>query len=304
MGTLIIHPGPLGDLLLAVPALRALRGEGPAASLTLAAQPRLGALLTALGIVDRHLAFEGVGLERLFVADGPPVPPDALREASRVVCWFGARDAVFARRLGEMVPDAVVATATGDRVGAVWEHLLATVGTPAGQWCQPLAVPADLAARGRAALERAGWAGGSPLLIVHPGAGGPGKRWPAQGFAEVLRALGRDRRLGIVLNEGPADRGPVAALAPWIGGVVCVLRGLTLPELAGALSQATAYLGNDSGPSHLAAAVGTPSVILYETASLAWRPWSAAAHVLPVTPARLEPDHVAAVRGRLAALLG
>jgi ADP-heptose:LPS heptosyltransferase len=302
VSTLVIHPGPLGDLLLAAPALRALRAATPAAPLVLAAQPRLGALLAALGLVDRHLAFEGLGLERLFVTDG--ASPDALRAATRIVCWFGARDGVFARRLAEVAPGAVLASPTGDRVGLVWEHLLATVGAPAGPWCQPLAVPAALAGAGRAALERAGWDGGTPLLMAHAGAGSPGKRWPVEGFAEVLAAVRRGRALTIVLNEGPADREAVAALAPGLGGQARVLRGLTLLELAGALAHARAYLGNDSGPSHLAAALGVPALILYEQASLAWRPWSPAAEPVTVTPARVDRGDVAVVSDRLTALLG
>lgn len=303
MSTLVIHPGPLGDLLLAVPALRALRAASLAGPLVLAAQPRLGALLTVLGIVDRHLDFEGLGLGPLFVADGPAASLDALNGAARVVCWFGARDAVFTRRLGEVAPAAVVASPTGDGVGAVWEHLLATVAAPAGSWCAPTAVPPTVAVAGRAGLEKAGWDGRTPLLIVHAGAGGAGKRWPAEGFAEVLTALPPAGRLAILLNEGPADLDAVAALASRLEGRARVLRGLTLPELAGALSHATAYLGNDSGPSHLAAAVGVASVILYATTARAWWPWSASAHPVAVATAQLDPGHVAAVRDRLAALL-
>ena len=304
MSTLVIHPGPLGDLLLAVPALRALRAAAPAAPLTLAAQPRLGALLTVLGVVDRHLDFEGLGLERLFVDDRPAVLPDGWQGASRIVCWFGARDAVFTRRLRDVAPGAVVASPTGDGVGSVWEHLLATVGASAGSWCRPVAVPPNVGAAGRADLERAGWDGRAPLLIVHPGAGGVSKRWPAEGFAEVLGALRRTPGPAVLLNEGPADLDAVATLGARLGGQARVLRGLTLPELTGALAHATAFLGNDSGPSHLAAAVGVRSLILYTTATRAWWPWSTTAHPVLVSAVRPDAGQVAAVRDRLTALLG
>src|SRR5205085_10955137 len=81
-GTLAIHPGALGDVLLAVPALRALRARGP---VTLAAQPRLAALLRALDVVDAAVAFDGLALDALFVdaaARTPRLPP-----AARVVSW-------------------------------------------------------------------------------------------------------------------------------------------------------------------------------------------------------------------------
>jgi ADP-heptose:LPS heptosyltransferase len=302
VSTLVIHPGPLGDLLLAVPALRALRAAALAAPLVLAAQPRLGALLTSLGVVDRHLDFEGLGLERLFADDGPPTPPGALQGVSRIICWFGARDAAFTRRLRDIAPGAVVASPTGDGMRSVWQHLLTTVGASAGSWCAPLAVPAELAAAGRGRLERAGWDGRTALLIVHAGAGGAGKRWSAEGFADVLRTLRPAHRLAILLHEGPADLDAVAVLGSLLAGQARLLRGLTLPELTGALAHATAFLGNDSGPSHLAAALGARSLILYTTATRAWWPWSPAAQ--PVHVSSADPAEVAAIRDRLSALLG
>jgi Glycosyltransferase family 9 (heptosyltransferase) len=275
-----------------------------AGPLSLAAQPRLGELVKVLGLVDRCVDFEGLGLAPLFVDDGPARPLEAMKGVARVICWFGARDAVFTRQLDEVARGAIVASPTGDGVMAVWEHLLATVGAPVGSWCRPIAVPPTVANAGRTALAKAGWDGRSPLLIVHAGAGGATKRWPAEGFAEVLTTLGAGRRPTIVLNEGPADLDAVTTLGARLDGRAQVLRGLTLPELAGALSHATAYLGNDSGPSHLAATVGTAAVILYTMANHAWRPWSAAARPVSVTTTRLDPGDVAAVRDRLAALLG
>jgi len=300
----VIHPGPLGDLLLAVPALRALRAASTSRPLILAAQPRLGALLKALEIVDGHLDFESLGLGPLFVEDGPALPPPAFKDVARVVCWFGARDPVFTRRLGEAAAGVVVASPTGDSVKAVWEHLLATVDAPAHSWRRAIAVPPAVAEAGRAALQKAGWDGRSALLVVHAGAGGAGKRWPADGFAGVLAALGAVRQLTILLNEGPADLDAVAALGSRLDGRAHVLRGLTLPELAGALSYATAYLGNDSGPSHLAASLGVASIILYAEANRPWWPWGPEARPLSVTTTHVDVRDVAAVRDRLAALLG
>jgi hypothetical protein len=264
----------------------------------------LGALLQALGIVDGHLDFESLGLGPLFVEDGPAPRLPAMKDVARVVCWFGARDPVFARRLNDVAPGVVVASPTGDGVNAVWQHLLATVGAPAESWCRAIAVPPAVADAGRAALQRAGWDGRSALLVVHAGAGGAGKRWPADGFADVLATLGAARQLTILLNEGPADLDAVAALGSRLDGRARVLRGLALAELAGALSHATAYLGNDSGPSHLAASIGVASVILYTRANRAWRPWSPEARPISVTTTHLDVQDVAAVRDRLTALLG
>jgi ADP-heptose:LPS heptosyltransferase len=83
-----------------------------------------------------------------------------------------------------------------------------------------------------------------------------------------------------------------------------VLRELPLVEVAGALAHAAAYLGNDSGISHLAAALGVPAVVLFEQRSIAWRPWSASAAVVVVDTTTVAQHDVVAVGNRLAAVLG
>ncbi len=301
MSTLAIHPGPLGDVLLAVPALRALKAEHPAEPLMLGAQPGVGGLLVALGAVDGVVPFEALRLDTLFVEDDAATPGDALRRGQRVVCWFGSRDPVFTRRLRSLLPDAIVASASGDGTGPVWRHLLTTVrAVPEGS--PPPCTPSPAAWQaGREALVRAGWRTDTRLVIAHPGAGGRAKRWSVEGFAEVLAPLCARPDLTVVLHEGPADADAVAAVGTCLAGGARLLRGLPLVELAGALAQAATYLGNDSGVSHLAAAVGVPSVILFEQRSIAWRPWSSSADVVVVEPmTAVAPADVVAVANRLA----
>jgi ADP-heptose:LPS heptosyltransferase len=291
-------------VLLAVPALRALKAAQPSAAVVLAAQPWIGSLLAALGAIDAHRSFDALGLETLFVDDGRPARVEALQAASRVVCWFGARDPVFVSRLAQTAPGAIVAAPAGDGTVAVWEHLLQAVAAPAGDWCGALAVPPALRADGHRALRAAGWDGATPLLLVHPGAGGPDKRWPTAGFARALAGVVEERRVSVVIHAGPADRDAAATLASELGGTPLRLDEPPLPRLAGALSHAAAYLGNDSGISHAAAAVGVPSLILFEAAKLAWRPWCAVARPLVVNPSALEAGDVSAVVAGARALLG
>ena len=299
-------------MLLAIPALRAIRQRWAEAPLTLAAQPRIGELLTTLGVVDRSVAFDGLGLDALFgpAADGgdcvwPARCADDLRRASRVVSWFGSRDADFVRRLTSLAPCAVVAPSVGAR-GLVWEHLLETV-TPAGadalRWREPVAVSASVLDAGRIELDRAGWDGRGPVLVVHPGAGGRTKQWPAQGFASVLESLDARGRPLIVIHRGPADGSAVGALLARLLRGAAVLEEPLLRTLAGVLSHASAYLGNDSGISHLAAALGVPSCVLFTADHLAWRSWAADAEPLPVSTQTVEPADVDRVERALTALV-
>src|SRR5438874_6814992 len=117
-----------------------------------------------------------------------------------------------------------------------------------------------------AAALRADLAG--PVLAIHPGAGSRSKRWDIAGFVQVAhwwRAGG-----GAVLAiAGPAEAGEPAALG------TPEARDWPLPDLAAVLSRAALYLGNDSGISHLAGAVGTAGVILYgPTNPRRWGPLS------------------------------
>jgi heptosyltransferase III len=296
---LAVHPGALGDVLLAVPALRALRATSPA-PLVLAAQPRIGALLEALGVVDGHVAFDALGLDALFVEDGDSVP--RLPAVERVVCWFGARDPIFVRRLTHCVPDAVVAPSVV--AGAcVWEHLLHTVGAPAGSWCAPIQVSETLHAQGAAALAATGFDGPPPFLFVHPGAGSAAKCWPAEGFARTIATVAARTRMNAYVHQGPADEAATDALRRHIGRGAAWLVDPSLAALAGALARVTVFLGNDSGVSHLAAALGIPSVILFDAGNLAWRPWATQAVVRTVSLSRVDDADVEAVVADVRGLL-
>ena len=99
------------------------------------------------------------------------------------------------------------------------------------------------------------------------------KRWEPRRFAEVARGLA-ERGFTIVVTSGPGEEGFASQVAREIDGTV-ILLGLPIPELAELLRGAQLYIGNDSGPMHLAAAVGTPTIAVWGSSdSRRWRPWS------------------------------
>jgi len=298
-------------VLLAIPALRALRQQRPGDEVVIAAQPRIGRLLQILGVVDRSIDFERLGLDSLFAAETagserewPARCAEDLRCATRVVAWVGAREPGFVRRLTALVPGSIVAPSVGAG-GPVWEHLLNTVGGAAGDRAirTVLGVPTSLGDEARRELVHLGWRATDRLLFVHPGAGGRAKRWPALGYADVLESLTPLPRLAVVIHQGPADAEAVAGLPEPLIARAIVLREPPLPLLAGVLSHAAAYLGNDSGISHLAAALGVRGVALFGAEQLAWRPW--AEHVEPLVVSLTAPDasDAARVTAELASLL-
>lgn len=255
----------------------------------LAAQPRIGRLLGALGVVDRAIDFEALGLAVLFEeadrlggeAEWPARCAADLREARHLVSWFGSREPHFARRLAALVPGAVIAPSIGSDGQEVWRHLLSAFGvSPDRALREAVSAGQGLVGEGRLALQRLGWDGRDRLLVVQPGAGGRGKLWAADGFAAVLERLARFvPRLAVVVHRGPADSEAVAALGAATSRRAMVLAEPDLTVLAGVLSVATAYIGNDTGISHLAAALGVPAVLLFAAERVIWRPW--AEHVEP-----------------------
>ena len=286
--TLVIHPGALGDVLQSIPALTALRELGGGTAPTFAGQTHLGTLLAGTGVVGSCQSFDGLGLEALFGRD--TVPADVRRRLARfarVISWFGARAEPFPARLRELGQEVVVASPVPppESPVRVWEHLVETVkpcGVATAPPLLPLRLPDAWRAEARRALSRLGVDAARPLLVVHPGAGGADKRWPAGGFARAIRGVELETGCQVVVHEGPADRAAAGALLSTPDLPMRRLREPPLPVLAAILREAAAYLGGDTGVSHLAAAVGSPAVILFPPASRPrWTPWSPTA--LPLT---------------------
>ncbi len=104
-----------------------------------------------------------------------------------------------------------------------------------------------------------------PLIILNPGASyGPAKRWPAQNYAELGRLL-QERNKASILITGAADEDELArTIASFLGTKPLVLTGQTdLRRLAGLISQSALFVTNDSGPMHMANALGVPVIAIF-----------------------------------------
>jgi heptosyltransferase-2 len=115
------------------------------------------------------------------------------------------------------------------------------------------------------------------FLAVHPGSGSPSKNWPAACFAALVEGA----RMGgdWLLVQGPADQASARQLRPLAGAVLA--SDLPPRTLGAILARAGAYVGNDSGVSHLAAAWGAPTVALFgPTDPALWAPLGPQVHVM------------------------
>lgn len=127
-------------------------------------------------------------------------------------------------------------------------------------------------------LERQGIDVRKPYVVVHPWASHPKKEWLPQCFHELIRELRVRHGLAVVVVGQP---GPGGLKLDWVAGApesADLTAQLTLPQLAALLRRAVVLVSSDSGPVHLAAAVGAPTVALFGTADAAagparWGPW-------------------------------
>jgi lipopolysaccharide heptosyltransferase II len=141
---------------------------------------------------------------------------------------------------------------------------------------------------GRGAFERAdavldalGIDRGRPWAVLHPGASAPSRRYPPEAFAAAASELAETHGWQIVLPGGSSDRDVVEAVRTKMRArAFRVPDDLGLEELAAVLARASLLIANNSGPAHLAAAVGTPVVELYALTNPQHAPWGVETRVL------------------------
>jgi ADP-heptose:LPS heptosyltransferase len=140
--------------------------------------------------------------------------------------------------------------------------------------CARLALPGELRKKALGDLCLRELAKNEKRLVVHPGSGGRAKRWPLSNFIEVIRrAASRGVEGVLVTGEAEADLETSLRGLKLPAGWVRVSR-LPAQTLAGLVAESTHYLGNDSGPTHLAAACGASVLALFREDNLpAWRPF-------------------------------
>lgn len=257
-----MFPGALGDLLLVLPALRAIAERHRPARLTLVVSGHLLALARALAVADVTANLDAAETGALF-GDGPL--PSWLAGRPVVYSWVGSQDEGLRARITRAARRArffrVERGAGAEHAAAAYAR---TVGS--GLQGQALVQAARIALPAAPAVDALLGRLRRPVLAVHPGAGAREKRWDAAGFVRVGEWW-RQRGGDVVEIAGPAEAGDPLLL----GGDAA--RDLALPDLADLLARVTMYLGNDSGVSHLAGAAGTAGIVLFgPTLAARWRP--------------------------------
>jgi ADP-heptose:LPS heptosyltransferase len=253
---LVLRALGLGDLLTGVPALRALRRAFPGHEIVLAAPAGLVGTVSRIGAVDRLLSTRAGGRDVPDRIDWTGAAPDIAVDLH----GGGPASHDLLRQLdpGRLFGFAHPATPYVD--GPPWradEHERV-------RWCRLLewyrirTDPEDLRIAAPAAPSPAAGA-----VVLHPGADAPARRWPAERFGAVGRAL---QACGhrVVVTAGPDEHDLAAAVADHAGLIDRdVYLDPPLDLLAALVGRAHALIVGDTGPAHLATALGTPSVVLF-----------------------------------------
>ena len=293
---LIIQPGAVGDTVLTLPLVRMLKEQLHLDEVAVMGQAERVALLAGRSKVDGVLSIDDFELYKLFTPSGRFDLPvgDRLIEVFEpyevIVTFLGDDAGDFERnlmytgaithaldvvRLQSQVPAAgqVHATEYYLRQWAESSQLdlpHEVTGYLEGPW---LRLRNDDLVRGAALLAGQRLGEDQPIVAVHPGSGGVHKCWPLKNFCR-LGALLADRGYQVVFVIGPAEqeRWPEETIAQ-VRAQVPILHDLSLEELAGVLGCCAAYVGNDSGVSHLAAALGVATVAVFGPSQPRhWRP--------------------------------
>ena len=285
---LVLEFWHLGDAVLAEPFLRTLRQRFPASEIVLLCKPGTRTLLEPSGLVDRFIladipwtAFSAKysikryrsadfsGLVRRLRAERFDLTLDARMDVrSNVLTWLiGAR-----RRIGfdspggrSLLTDRISPPTAASHKVSDWLGLLGPLGGV------PEASPARLRPSDNASrsvggqLDALGADRNRILVAVHPSARLAVRRWPLERFREIVNALAARDDVQVIVVQDPDGYGAELAEVP---GVLTIRPGLD--ELVAYLNCCDLFIGNDSGPAHIAAAVGAPTVAIFGSAVSAW----------------------------------
>lgn len=234
MRRLLIRPGALGDCIVSMPALEALRA-GPAVTYT--EVWTAAAHVPLMRFADQAHAISSTGLDLLELGQAPAALHDRLRSFDSIVSWYGASRVEFREAMRGLPVHFFPALPTDGALPAseFYARQAESLGARVPSRVPCLTIPRIPS---------------MPYAVLHPFSGSPRKNWPLDRFLELAARLS----LPYVFTAGPEEELPAG---------VPDRRFQDLWELAQWLGNATLYIGNDSGPTHLAAAAGTRVVAIF-----------------------------------------
>ena len=272
---LLVRLGALGDVVHAIPVAAALRRTFPDARIDWLVSPKYREFLELVRAVDHPVALEGsllasIGALRRTKYD-VAIDLQGLMKSAALARGSGAGRVIgFSPRfLREPLarlfyterhePAGAGMLEAGEAIHVVRANLslLEPLGVPTAEPEFPIARPESAVAR--ALAERAG----GRYVVLNPGAGWPNKRWPAPRFGDLARAVHARYGLRSVVVWGPGEEDLAHEVVAAAGDAVELAPPTTIADLVAILGGAVLMVAGDTGPFHLAAALGTPVIGIY-----------------------------------------
>ncbi len=281
---LVVHQGALGDFLLALPALETIRRAFPHAKSAILGYPRILELVEKRFYADEIFSIDQKGMATFFVREGAlDFTLSQFFKKFDLIVVFG-RDGETTvvsnlRRVcqGKIIP--INSFPPWDGKVHVTDHLLnqfALLGLSASDSTPRLHLnesdrewAKDFWKRKKVTVQER-----SKVIILHPGSGSKKKVWPLDRFVNLARTLQDHSGSKILIILGPAEGPEVQRAFEGSGPTAFVMaKNLTLLQLGSVMEGCWFYVGNDSGVSHLAAALGLPTMVIFgPTDQEVWSP--------------------------------
>ena len=284
---LVIHFGQLGDIVLGLPAFRAIRQRFPNARITAAVGKPANEVIAMSGYADE--IFE---VDRVSLRDGNKlisigriikfvrrvrqakfdfvIDLHSLSETNLLGYLSGAPQRLYSRRPGRSLdylanfrprpPLEENSRHVTDRYLDVLKSL--DIQNPSRVPVIKTSPAGDFAVDALLKKEKA--QSGELLVGLFPGAGHVSRKWPLEHYAQLADHLIRNNRVRVVVFAGPEEREMVPHMRTIFPPNTIFLDRLTIPQLVSAQARLTVLISNDTGPAHLAAAVGAPVVVILD----------------------------------------
>ena len=305
----VVRSGALGDTILVLPALSLIAQPLDCQRLTLVGSPWARRLMPLMPHALTFAAFDSPQMARLFAPAAHEDSTALFADAHLVVLYTSEPGGTFARNVRSLCAGAVIEWPVfpPPAVHAACHFAAAlTEDTPSLSDIPLPSLRIEEDRRGRAArwLSANAPASRHGVVIVHPGSGGQRKCWPAPMFARLADDLACAGAQVLVL-KGPADAEACSAMLEGLhqhpAPPVAELEDVA--DVAALISCAGALVGNDSGITHLAAAVGTPTVAVFgPTDAALWRPLGPSVTLVQGTRTKDNPSAWPAVEDILSAV--
>lgn len=286
---LVIDFGQLGDVVLSLPALRALRERFPNTRITVMVGKPGGEVVQLSGYANETMVVDRVALR-----DGPKlisiakifklikavrgkefdlvIDLHSLSETNLLGFLSGASKRLYSRRPGRSLDflanfsprPPVEKDHRARHLIDRYLDVLGPLGVAGAERFPRLRTrPEDVETIDKL-LRKQKAEIGAPLIGFFPGAGHPSRRWPLERFAELAEFLYRNDGVRPIVFAGPEERPLVEQMKSLFPTPTIIFDRLSIPQLAAAQARLALLVSNDTGPMHIAAAVGTPVVLLLD----------------------------------------